>query len=80
VRPTEPVAQGRVRVRRNVRLRCGLWQIGAGAVFASVKEEGRGPIVASEFSPERRTLAQLRSAADVVGSTHGETSPVEGHC
>jgi hypothetical protein len=77
---TEPLAVAYRTVARaelapdDVPLVVGCGPIGL-AVIAVLKMKGVGPIVASEFSPERRALA-LRLGADVVVDPR-ETSPFE---
>jgi threonine dehydrogenase-like Zn-dependent dehydrogenase len=77
---TEPLAVAYRTVARaelaadDVPLVVGCGPIGL-AVIAVLKMKGVGPIVASEFSPERRTLAE-RIGADVVVDP-GDTSPFE---
>jgi 2-desacetyl-2-hydroxyethyl bacteriochlorophyllide A dehydrogenase len=77
---TEPLAVGLHAVGAaglatgDVTLVLGCGPVGL-AVIAGLKQAGHGPVVASDFSPMRRRLAELTGADVVIDPTH--TSPYE---
>ena len=68
---TEPMAVGRHAVEKSmvstkdVCLVIGCGPVGL-AVVASLKQKGLGPIIAADFSPRRRELAELMGADEVI--------------